>query len=138
MLVGEAVQARGHRPVVFGKRAGAQSQCEVHPRCEARVALGLLADLVPHRAEEARRVDTPAETAVEDARARHEVERRRDGDRADQLLRRVELALAEPLEQDVAPERDADDAERRVGVALEQQPDHVVEVVGVPGVVELR
>src|SRR5205823_5158389 len=135
---GEAVEPRGHGVVVLGERPGAHRERKVHARGEASVAERLEADLPAHRAKEVGRIDAPAEPAVQHLCARRELERHRDGDGPDELPWRIGAPLAEPLQQDVAAERDADRDEARRGLALQQQRDHVLEVVGVPRVVELR
>ena len=48
----------------------------------------------------------------------------------------IGLALAEPLEEHVAPERDPDGAEASVGVTRDQQMDDFVEIGGVARVIE--
>src|SRR5262249_23127137 len=58
--------------------------------------------------------------------------------RGGDLLRRLLGLLAEPLEQHVAAERDANRADPRVWVALDEQAHDQIEIVGVAGVVEAR
>src|SRR5882762_11363574 len=81
---------------------------------------------------------SPLYPAIERAGAALEVVRRGDGHGRAHLGRRGIAALAEPLQEDVAAERDADGADARVRVAPGEQADDEVEVVGVARMVEAR
>src|SRR5262249_61296011 len=74
---------------------------------------------------------------IENARAPLEVIGRRDGDGAGDLLGGIAL-LPEPLEENVAAERDADGADAPQRGALGERFEDEVEVVGVARVIEAR
>src|SRR5262245_2509555 len=135
-LVCEPIERRRDQTIVAGERPRAAHLVHVYHTRQLPIAGGLVDHLGPHRPQEVRRVDPAAWAAVEHARARREIERGRDRHGADDLRGCVGAALAQPFQQDVAAERHADDREAQAALAAGQHRDHLVEVVGVAGVIE--
>jgi hypothetical protein len=133
VLVGEAVERRGHHAVVLGKGPRPHRGRQVH---EAGKPLRLVAHLAAERAHEVLRVDGATEPAFQHARAGGEIEGHRDGHGGAERLWRVRAALAQPLEQDIAADGHADDAQADIGLALREQADDGGEVPGVAGMIE--
>ena len=134
-LVGEAVQRRGEPPVVLGEGARAQHRGHVDP---AVVEVGLGPDLGLHGAQEAPGVDRAVEAAVEHRGTGGQVERGRDGDRPRHRAGRGVALLPEPLQHHVAAQRDPDQADPGIALALPQLLEHPLEIPGLARVIEPR
>src|SRR5215472_14645545 len=129
-LVREAVERRGDVVVVLGE--GSRPQRGRHVDL-AVVEVRLGPDLGPHGPQEVRRVEGPRQTAVEHTGARGEIEGRRDDGRAHHGVGGAFSQLAEPLEGDVAAERDAHQPDPARRLALAQALDDRGEIGGLAG-----
>src|SRR5947207_6625013 len=132
-LVGETVQRRRDGAVVGGERARLQRGLEVD---EAGIDQRLGPGLVVERPHEARRVHGLLEALVHHAGALREIEGHRDGHGRPQRLGHAVALLAQPLEQHVAADREADGPHAHLRLALDDGAEYTVEVARVAGVVE--
>ncbi len=131
----EAVERRGHRVVEVEEGPGRSHLRDVETGSRLRVPVQELPGLLPQAAQERRGVDG-SEPLLELPRARLEVVRDRDRrGRGEAGLARV---LAQPLQEDVSAERDADRRERDARLRGDEGRDEVVEVGRLPRVVETR
>src|SRR5215471_1870332 len=132
-LIGKAVERRGDEAIVLGERLGPVGRGQVE---KVPVEMGLQAELGLHGGKEIRGVQAAVEAAIEHRGAGGEIEWRRDGYRRRHRRRNPLPELAQPLEEDVAPERNAHEAQGRLRIAREQKADHELEVFRVARVVE--
>jgi hypothetical protein len=83
-----------------------------------------------------RGIEEAVQPAIEGGRARGEIEGHGDGDGGGDLVGCLLASLAQPLEDDVAAQRHAGEADRGAGRRLDQAPQHEIEIGGLARVIE--
>src|SRR3989475_886574 len=131
----EAVEGRGHEPIVLGEGPRAKGGGQVE---EPVIEALLLPELGLERPQKARRVHGAVQPAVEHAGARGEVEGRRDGRRGPHLGRGAFALLTQPVQEHVAAEGDAGGPDPEGGLADGQGAHDPVEILGFARVVHAR
>src|SRR5262250_3333318 len=133
MPAGEAVERRGDEAIVLRESPRAARRRQVE---ESAIEMRLLVELGLHGGEEVRGVQAAVEPAIEHGGAGGEIEWRRDGYRGRHRHRHAIAELAQPLEDDVPAQRDADQAQAESRLTIEEAADQEVEVSRVARVIE--
>src|SRR5215212_623189 len=102
---------------------------------QVRIAIELGASLLAQRAKKVLRVYA-REATFDEARSTLEIEWHRDRDRTAYLTRQIGTPFTEPLEQHVAAEREAGDADGLTGMLAHQSTNDEVEIGRLSRVVE--
>jgi len=129
------VQPCGDQGIELAKSRGRRNRLRIDRAGEAR---GLAQGLGFQRDKEAGRVDAAIEPAIERMAGCGEVERCRDAGRAPDQRAGHFARFAQPLEQRVAAERDADGVYRRVGVLRFDVTQDALDILAVASEVGAR